>query len=497
MRSERRRLGLSLLGLSLATLVVASASQVACESRDCAFDATCLVTTDAGADGPPSIVYPAGCDPNADAKDSPACVDDSVGVFVSPTGVDGRAGTKAEPLKTMAGALSVVGRNRVRVYICGTEPLAGPIRVSGASLTGIYAGFDCATWRHVGARVKIAVAPGFGDPALEIRDATFPVAIQDVELVGPIVGAPNNVGARVVGPSTRVTFSRVVLVAGDGADGEGGAQGAFTFPDGSLLRGGVSLDDKGGAPGGTTSGIACQSGGPPTRGGAGGNDGADGLRGDPDRGAGVGGTSAACTSASTGGADGGNGPAGAPGKGASVLGKPSAGDWVPQPGDDGASGQTAQGGGGGGGSGGGGGGGGGAGGCGGAGGKGGKGGGASVALAVFGGAQVKLVASELRAGKAGRGGKGGLGQTGQIGGDAGDGKAPGCNGGAGGKGGDGAPGGGGAGGLSVCVLYSITKPELGADTKLTVGTAGAGGAAGDTGAGDGVAGQALETLDAR
>src|SRR4051794_39026991 len=41
---------------------------------------------------------PPGCDDlSKGPKDAPACIDDSVGIFVSPTGDDGADGTKSKP----------------------------------------------------------------------------------------------------------------------------------------------------------------------------------------------------------------------------------------------------------------------------------------------------------------------------------------------------------------------------------------------------------------
>ena len=75
------------------------------------FSATC---EDYGNCGDPSgdggngdVVIPSGCDPNADPKDQPACVDDSFAVFVNGTsGNDQNAGIKTAPLKTISSAVT-------------------------------------------------------------------------------------------------------------------------------------------------------------------------------------------------------------------------------------------------------------------------------------------------------------------------------------------------------------------------------------------------------
>ena len=75
--------------------------------------------SEAGIDAPP------GCDLTREAKDSPACVDDAVGVFVDgTTGLDTNAGTKLSPVKSIGAALGKLG-NKPRVYVCaGTYEMA-------------------------------------------------------------------------------------------------------------------------------------------------------------------------------------------------------------------------------------------------------------------------------------------------------------------------------------------------------------------------------------
>ena len=53
---------------------------------------------------------PVGCDLSLDPKDSPACVADSVGVFVDSTKSDGNTGTMESPVATIAHGLDF-GRN--------------------------------------------------------------------------------------------------------------------------------------------------------------------------------------------------------------------------------------------------------------------------------------------------------------------------------------------------------------------------------------------------
>lgn len=47
-----------------------------------------------GTEGGPGVVIPAGCDLTKSPKESPACVDERVGVFASPAGDDTAPGTR-------------------------------------------------------------------------------------------------------------------------------------------------------------------------------------------------------------------------------------------------------------------------------------------------------------------------------------------------------------------------------------------------------------------
>jgi hypothetical protein len=67
-------------------------------------------------------------------SDSPACVDDGIGVFVNATaGSDSNLGTKAMPFKTIGYAIQKAGA-KPRVYICeGTYPSAWTRRTAPAA----------------------------------------------------------------------------------------------------------------------------------------------------------------------------------------------------------------------------------------------------------------------------------------------------------------------------------------------------------------------------
>lgn len=140
------------------------------------------VCNDGSSDGPKSdggIDAPAGCDLMAEPKDSPKCVDDSVGIFVSTTGKATGAGTKADPVDTLSTALSKLGP-KPRIYVCnGNYTDSATVNVP----VGVYGGFDCASWSYVmGARPKITGAKP--DYALKLDSVSGTVVVTDLELYG-------------------------------------------------------------------------------------------------------------------------------------------------------------------------------------------------------------------------------------------------------------------------------------------------------------------------
>ena len=438
-------------------------------------------SADGGDGGEGGIIKPPDCDLSKEAKDSPACVDDGVGVFVSAAGSDGAAGTKASPVKSIGKALSVSGQKRV--YVCEGTYEGFEVK-TGTTIAG---GFSCADWKYTGVKSKVEGMDG-AKPTVDLATASGAV-LTDLEIVGPAKGSPNSVAIRSV--DTTATLRRVKATAGEGADGAPGTRTDFSYPMQTDLDG---KDATAGAGGGKKE-VTCP-GGAVTTGGKGGDNGFSGDPGLPALGGGAAGdVMQACAGAGTGG-DGNVGTSPTVGDGAKSLGTLTANVWTATAGTNGANGGPGQGGGGGKGIGGGGGGGGGAGGCGGAGGPGGKGGGASIALLSI-NSTLTLESSALTGGKAGNGGKGAAGQAGQtIFGFAGNKSGAGCSGGNGGKGGDGAAGGGGAGGMSAALVYTKTKPTL-KDTTSSAGAAGGAGLGGAPGGNDGVAGDSKEELEVK
>ncbi|MDB4944532.1 MAG: hypothetical protein JWP97_4066 [Labilithrix sp.] len=445
------------------------------------FLATCSADLDGGpvgADG--GIDAPAGCDLTAAPKDSTACVDDSVGIFVSPSGSDGATGSKSAPLKTITAALGKLG-GKPRVYVC-EGAYAEAVKIT--SPVGIYGGFSCADFAFTGAKPKIQPSAGT-DYAVDVAAAN--VTLSDLEMVGPELGAPNSIAVRAVN-SAGLVIASSTLEGRAGADGATGTKTDYaTFPSQAALNGkGAS-----GSLGGGATPSTCPDGSTST-GGAGGNSGVSGDPGLPALGAGAGGQLAQVCA---GPGSGGNGNPGisTPGDGASAIGALSDNAWLPGTGKRGPAGGPGQGGGGGQGSGNAGGSGGGAGGCGGAGGGGGGGGGASIGLLSVNTAAM-LRGTSIITGKGGIGGAGISGQVGQqISGFSGTVTSPGCPGGIGGKGGNGGAGGGGAGGVSVGVFYSGTQPTV-EDATITAGDFGGKGIGGAPGTNDGVDGVKAETM---
>jgi hypothetical protein len=435
---------------------------------------------------------PPGCDPTKDPKDSPKCVDDSFGVFVSASAAnDTGDGTKAHPVQKIATALGKANATKSRVYICeGTYAE----HVAITSAVSLYAGFSCADWSYTGTKAK--VSPTDAGYALSVANVASAVAIEDLAFTSlpGTAAAPSSITAFVSG-SPSVTLRRALLTAGAGFKGKD-ASGAVTgTPTPADLNGNVGVGNAEGA----AKSCTCSSGGT-SKGAKGGTGGAAPTGGDngetaiappsPPTATGAGGTVIDCTNGTASAKPGSAAPAAASASSPATVGTLDTAGWTPTAGATAPSGIPGQGGGGGGGQTVGAGGGGGCGGCGGGGGAGGAGGGASIALVAV-SAPVNLVACQLASANAGSGGIGTAGAAGQNGGLHGT-SVSACNGGNGGNGGAGGAGAGGSGGVSIGVLYKGATPVLdtptqGAITTGTLGTAGAGGIAGTNDGKSGVA----------
>ncbi|WP_437830245.1 PGRS family protein [Sorangium sp. So ce1153] len=452
-----------------------------------------------------------------DGRTPPACVpsenasavDDACGAFVSASGSDESAATKAAPVKTLRAALALAEENRTRrVYACA-EAFDEAVEVTQG--VTIYGGLDCANgWGWVGEQRKTELAAGAGEIPLVVRGGggEASVRVEDVHVQargieredGSLAGM-SSIAA--VAEEARVALARCVLEAGDAAPGADGAayetrakRGEDGKPGGDACSAdrilpGLSMKNDCGTPDDASD---------DSYGGSGGSGEVE-FPGDGDHGSPCGATNGRPGEANGrpcyAGIEGVSPRSGNPGTGATGLGDISASGYVGVAGRDGAKGRTAQGGGGGGGAAGGAGAGkcpstasaggasggsGGAGGCGGAGGRGGGAGGASIALISL-NATLRFEQVTLKTGRGGAGGKGGEGQEGGEGGAGGrGGEAPvgaallhdGCAGGPGGKGGPGGPAGGGRGGHAIGIAYKGKVPSTQGAT-IEVGEAGPGG----------------------
>ncbi|KYF61985.1 hypothetical protein BE11_43820 [Sorangium cellulosum] len=454
-----------------------------------------------------SEVVPSGCVPS----EIDGAVDDTCGVFVASTGNDDNAGTRAEPVATLAEALRRAADKGTAAYACAEmfeEAIEVPVGIE------LFGGLDCANgWRWIGETAKTVVAPGEEAIALKVMQGEGPVRIEDVSVHAADAQAPGASSIAVVVDGAEAELVRCELIAGDGADGAEGEDAPSEVPvqasPGNAGTNACSDLDTSGAPdealpGGAQVENAC--GGALSIGGEGGdgrvNNGGSGQIGEPGGlgAAGAGEPAAGEWSCAAGGTGqgGDNGAPGEAGLAASGLGALSSSGYTGVSGGAGEAGKPGQGGGGGGGAKGGAaicrggvagagasGGSGGPGGCGGLPGQGGGAGGASIALASA-EAKVTLKDCVLKAGNGGKGGAGGdlqpggAGGVGGVGGMGVGGSKNACAGGQGGQGGNGGPGGGGLGGPSLAIAYrgEVVKQE--GQTTLTPGTAGAGGPGGSS-----------------
>ncbi|MDI3292028.1 PE-PGRS family protein, partial [Polyangium sp. 15x6] len=416
-------------------------------------------------------------DDNCDGTDGVAeqCIYVSVGA-----GSDASAGTRQEPMKTIAAAIQQAQAKGVpSVCLSGEIYNEAVTVVSGIS---IYGGFDHNNadfrFRRTSAVTTTVKAVGTVFYAPQIDKDTHIEGIS-IEAATPQGASESTYGVRLGGGVGQlyVRYNKMVIGNANSGDvgGNGMAHAQSQAPNGINGTNGAAENNNSGIGGAAQ---VCDA--PGGKGGDGGANSSAGQNGSPGNGGAPGGQGSSANSCTPG--IGGAGPAGgtgqngdpssqgAAGLGGNALGSVMASLYVPAHGSDGANAQTAKGGGGGGGGGGGKGdglcfgewdkgGGGGSGGCGGKGGnggKGGKGGGGSFGVFAASG-KVTVSKNEIQTGAGGNGGLGGngaLGQTGGIGGNGGgnsDDSGPGGKGGNGGKGSAGGPGGGGGGGPSACL----------------------------------------------
>ena len=206
----------------------ARCSEGPCDQRDGA------PTGDSGDGGP--VTDPCLANPT-----SPDCLDENKALFVSnPKGNDQDAlGTRKKPFKTIGAALAKIDAARRRIYICaGTyqEDLSLDATHSGVSLFG---GVDC-EWASAP-----TVRPLIGATANPFKiDGGSGLTVADVTIEAKDATAGSSIAAFVNAAS--VAFKGVLLRAGAGGRGGGGATVPFTFPDAATtLKGKETVDNTG------------------------------------------------------------------------------------------------------------------------------------------------------------------------------------------------------------------------------------------------------------
>lgn len=379
--------------------------------------------------------------------------DKSRAVFVSASGNDLNAGSRAAPMRTLRNAIRQARASGAGLYVAEGDYREAVELATGVSL---YGAFRVGTWVRDRAAVTRILSP--------TSKAVTGMSVGNVVLDGFSIqsAAASSAGDSSCGillsASAGVTISNNDITAGNGANGAAGANGAGGANGASGASGGRGCVDSRTCPGAFG---GAGGAGPGGSGGAGGGGGGAGVAPSGANGvgalAGVGGAGGPAGDPGFPGGNGGRGHAGVAGADGSpaMAGSATASGYLPGIGRNGADGTSGSGGGGGGGGGGqsctfcflgtgNGAGGGGAGGAGGRGGGGGLGGGGSFAILLFQSDAVER-GNTFHLGVGGLGGPGGQGGPGGSGGFGGAGAREGLN--EIGAGGNGGPGGaGGAGG---------------------------------------------------
>ena len=425
---------------------------------------------------------------------------ESVAIFVSPSGNDANAGTKALPVKTIGvGITKAAASAKSQILVAGGTYNETVTMQSGIS---IYGGYNSTTWARASANVATIIgqttAPFCAINASGVTNAT----IDRFTITGPnATGATSAISNSSYGiysaSISTATIKNCTITAGNGAAGVAGSAGPVGGSGGSGSQGinGNCDNNSGGSSGIGGSSSCSRDGG---FGGVGGYSGPGGT-GAPGIGGSAGGSGGFFGNPGGNGAAGVFGLAGANGTsgtgGAPAIGSTVSNIWSGTSGGVGGTAAAGNGGGGGGGGGGqniaftggrgNGGSGGGGGGCLGTSGSGGTAGGGAIAIYFASHGSGVYITNNILI--TGAGGGGGIGGTGGAGGTGGLGGSPvffctgeigaGGAGGAGGTGGAGAGGGGGAGGISYGI-YTSTVGVTYLGNSFTIGTPGMGGSGG-------------------
>ncbi|MEO8800976.1 MAG: hypothetical protein ABI551_23995, partial [Polyangiaceae bacterium] len=306
---------------------------------DICYGDACGAVEEAGADAHQTL--PTGCKDGDDPTQNLACVDESIGLFVSQGGADTNPGTKDRPLQHLSTALTKTDAQHNRLFVCAGLYEEGSLTLTKA--VSIYGGYACEDWTYAGVKAAPHVTTQQTTGAtLTIEKVDGAVTIEGVALDGPTPAhdGESSLAALVVG-SGNVTFTSVTLTAHAAKGGKTGAMTPVTFPVQTAMNGNAAAVGTGGM----AVSITCPAGGT-TVGGAGGASGAKGDDGLPALGGGKGGTINMCNSGG-GGANGTGASAAKKGDAATVVGTLDESGWSPTAGGDGVPGAPGQGGGGG------------------------------------------------------------------------------------------------------------------------------------------------------
>ncbi len=169
--------------------------------------------------GTPDTAKP--CDNSKSPLEDVCVVRNDLGVFVSPTGSDGSAGTKEAPMKTFASAMIVAKSAGKRIYACASTFTEAVTLVDGVDVFG---GIDCAgkTWTVKGQTVLQPTT----SPVITVKGATVGMRVENVDALAPNATVPggSSIAALVVN-SKIVNFRNCALRAGNGAKGADGVSG--------------------------------------------------------------------------------------------------------------------------------------------------------------------------------------------------------------------------------------------------------------------------------
>lgn len=218
------------------TFAVFTAPLLVAFAAGCAGSEPAPATLDAPSPGAPaSEGGPAEVPPGVSGTPSDADLVESAGVFVVPGARSDGAGTRLDPLGSIAAAIKLARETRRRVFVCeGTYSERLEI-TAGDDLLG---GLSCGdVWRTGGKR---AVVKAPASPAMVARNVTRRARVQGFEIVAPDGAGPSGSSIALLAdhaPSLLVADARLVAGRGaDGVDGEAPEQATLTGGDGAAGR---------------------------------------------------------------------------------------------------------------------------------------------------------------------------------------------------------------------------------------------------------------------